>query len=169
MHRPRGRWVITMAYVDASFGQNKFNRKSHTGFILFVNRAPVMWYSKSQKTVETSAFSAEHIAVKTCAEAIEGLRFKLRMFGVPLCAPNSIEDESTYVLCDNETAVNNTNNMESQLNKKHSSIAYHFNRYCVAAGKISVAWIKSEENLADALTKRLAEVKRTELFGDWTY
>ena len=54
------------AFVDASFAQNKKTRKSHTGFLIFVNRAPIIWFSKRQSTVETSAFSAEFIALKAC-------------------------------------------------------------------------------------------------------
>ena len=95
--QPRGKYVSTTAFVDASFGQNKKNRKSHTGFIIFVNRAPVIWFSKQQKTVETSAFSAEHIALKLCVESIEGLRFKLRMFGIPMREEGSEEDEPVLI------------------------------------------------------------------------
>ena len=82
MPRPRGKFVKMAAFVDASFGQNKKNRKSHTGYIIFANRAPILWYSKQQKTVEMSAFSAKHIALKVCVEAVERLRYILRMFGV---------------------------------------------------------------------------------------
>ena len=57
-------------------------RRSHTGYVVFLNRAPIVWYRKRQQTVETSALSAEFIALKVCLEAIENLRFKLRCFGV---------------------------------------------------------------------------------------
>ncbi|KAI2503237.1 Reverse transcriptase (RNA-dependent DNA polymerase) [Fragilaria crotonensis] len=126
---PRGRSVTTTAYVDASHGANKVTRRSHTGYILFLNRAPIVWYSKKQQTVETSAFSAEFIAMKACLEAIEHLRFKLRCFGVPMP-----KGEPTHVFCDNESVVKNTSNVESTLNKKHSSVAYHFCRWSAAAG-----------------------------------
>ena len=56
MPRPRGRSVITTAYVDASHVANKVTRIYHSYYILFVNRAPVKWMSKLQQTVETSAF-----------------------------------------------------------------------------------------------------------------
>ena len=59
-------------------------RRSHTGYVVFLNRAPIVWYRKRQQTVETSALSAEFIALKVCLEAIENLRFKLRCFGVPI-------------------------------------------------------------------------------------
>lgn len=91
------------------------------------------------------------------------------MFGVPLRSKDESVDEPTYILCDNETVVKNTTNVESLLNKKHSSIAYHFNRFCVAAGIIKVGWLPSGENLGDAFTKRLSKVSRDYLFGNWTY
>ena len=160
----RGRQVIIVVYVDASHGANKVTRRSHTGFVIFVNRAPIIWFSKRQQTVETSAFSAEMIALKACVEAIQGLRYKLRMFGVPLA-----QGEPAFVLCDNESAVNNASRVESVLKKKHSSVAYNYIRWATAAGIIRVAWVPTDENLADTFTKRLPQIKREKLFGDWTY
>ena len=71
MPRQRGKFVKTTAFFDASFGLNKKNCKSFTGHVILVNGAPILWYRKSQKMVETSAFSAEHVSLKTCVEAIE--------------------------------------------------------------------------------------------------
>ena len=79
MPQPRGMSVRTTAFVDSSHGANKVTRRSHSGHILFVNRAPVKWMSRRQQTVETSAFSSEFIALKQCIEDVEHLRFKLRM------------------------------------------------------------------------------------------
>jgi hypothetical protein len=161
---PRGRSVVTTAYVDASHAANKKTRRSHTGYVIFLNRAPVVWYIKRQQTVETSTFSSEFIALKACLEAIEHLRFKLRCFGIPMP-----KGEPTHVLCDNESVVKNTTNVESTLNKKHSSVAYHHCRWSVAAGVISLAHIRTDDNIADCFTKRLPVLKRNYLFGEWTY
>eukprot|EP00978_Attheya_sp_CCMP212_P004837 scaffold10631_cov58-Attheya_sp.AAC.5 len=149
----RGRSVTTTAFVDASHAANRKTRKSHTGFLIFLNRAPVIFYSKRQQTVEASTFSSEFIAIKACIEAIKVLRFKLRMFGVPL--PRG---EPTHVFCDNESVVRNSTLIESTLNKKHSSIAYHYTRWNSAASVVSVAWINTQDNLADAFTKCLSEM-----------
>ena len=165
MPKARGRSVTTTAFVDASHGANKRTRRSHSGHILFVNRAPVKWYSKRQQTVETSAFSSEFIAMKHCLEDVEHLRFKLRMFGIPL----SEDHPETCILCDNESLVKNSTRVESTLNKKHSAIAYHFTRWNIAARVCKIAWIATGENIADALTKRLPEATRDYLFGNWTY
>ena len=162
MPKPRGRSVTTTAFVDSSHAANKITRRSHTGFLIFINRAPIIWYSKRQNTVESSTFSSEFIALKACTESITALRYKLRMFGVPV-------DDSTKVLCDNESVVRNSSKLESVLNKKHCALAYHAVRWAVAASIISVGWIPTDYNIADAFTKRLTAIKRDFLFGSWTY
>ena len=106
IHIPSGSGVSITAFVDASFAQNKKTRKSHSGFIIFVNRAPISWFSKRQATVETSTFSSQFMAMKLCVCAIEALRFKLRMFGVPVEGP-------AHVYCDNQGVVNNLSKVES--------------------------------------------------------
>ena len=88
----------------------------------------------------------------------------MRMFGVPMD-----EGHATNILCDNESVVKNSTKLESVLNKKHNSIAYHYTRWNCAAGIVTVAWISSKENLADPFTKRLSAPVRTYLFGNWVY
>jgi len=46
-----------------------------------------MWFSICQNTVETSNFGSEFIATKIAVELIEALRYKLRMFGIPIKGP----------------------------------------------------------------------------------
>jgi hypothetical protein len=59
MPTQRGRSLVMTAFVDASHGGNKVTRQSHTGYVIFINRAPIIWYIKRQQTVETSTFLAE--------------------------------------------------------------------------------------------------------------
>jgi hypothetical protein len=86
--------------------------------------------------------------MKTAVEQIEALRYKLRMMGVPIEGPAN-------VFCDNESVFKNVAFPESILQKKHNSIAYHKTREAQAAKSVRVAWIPSESNLADILTKSL--------------
>jgi hypothetical protein len=160
--RARGRAVKITTFVDASHAADKRTRKSHTGYIIFINRAPIIWYSKRQSTIESSTFSSEFIAMKTCMESIIALRYKLRMFGVEIDGPAD-------VLCDNASVVNNSSKIESVLNRKHNSIAYHAVRWAVAAGIMRVGKVDTNENISDAMTKRLTVAKRKHLFGNWTY
>ena len=100
---------------------------SQTQRMPFVNRAPDIWYSKRQNTVEVSTFGSEITAMKNAIELIEALRNKLRMFGVPI-------DGATNIFCDNEAVTKNCLDPTSTPKKKHHSIDYHRKREAVAAG-----------------------------------
>ena len=112
---PRGESVYVGCYVDADHAGNLLTRESNTGIIIFVNNSPILWYSKSQSTVESSSFGSEFIALRIATEMIEGLRYKLRIFGVPINGPAD-------VFCDNQSVVNNVSIPSSVLNKKHNFI-----------------------------------------------
>ena len=84
---PRGRPVTISAFVDANHAGNVVTRRSHTGIIIFVQNAPIIWFSKRQNTVEAATFGSELNALRICKEMIVALRYKLRMFGVPVDGP----------------------------------------------------------------------------------
>ena len=60
------------------------DRKIQTGDLIFINKAPIHWYSKSQTTVEASKFGAKFCAMNTALEMIEALKYKLMMLGIPV-------------------------------------------------------------------------------------
>lgn len=162
MPEARGHDVIVSCFVDANHAGNTKDRRSQTGVLIFLNKAPVHWYSKRQATVETSTFGAEFCAMKIAVEMVEALRYKLRMFGVPIDGPANI-------FCDNEAVYKNTVLPESTLKKKHHSIAYHRCREAVAAGTIRVAKQGTDKNLADLFTKILSSIRRAFLLERFTY
>jgi hypothetical protein len=135
----RSKLVLDPAYPqvdDSHFIQadwsNLVTRRSHSGIIIFCNRAPIIWYSKCQNTVETSTFGSEFVAARIAVELNKSLRYKLRMFGVPLVGPANM-------FCDNNGVVVNCTTPESMLKKKHNAIAYHKVREAVAQGTIRIA------------------------------
>ena len=158
MPEPRGRPVTTTCFVDADHAGCRLTRRSHSGILIFVNRAPILWYSKRQATVESSTFGSEIVAMRQAIEMIEGLRYKLRMMGVPV-------EEPTKVYCDNESVVKSTTRPESTLKKKHQAINYHRAREAQAAGHLIVAWIDGRYNLSDGLTKVTVGKRRHYLFS----
>jgi hypothetical protein len=133
-------------FVDADFAGDQLTRRSRSGYFVFLNGAPIDWLSKKQATIETSVFGAEFVAQKLGIERCRGLRYKLRMMGVPISGPN-------YVFCDNMSVVHNTQRPESTLKKKSNAICYHFNRESVAMNESVVGHISSKENPADLATK----------------
>ena len=156
MPEPLGEPVLVTCFVDADHAGNRVTRRSHTGIIIYVNSAPILWYSKRQNTVESSTFGSELVAMKQATDMVEALFYKLRMFGIP------IEGECR-VLCDNEGVVKAGSNPDARLSKKHNSIAFHRVRECVASTMILLYHEKGESNLADLLTKPLPVERRVKL------
>jgi hypothetical protein len=157
-----GNYVSIHCFVDANLAGNLADRRSQTGILIFLNRAPVIWHSKRQSTVATSTFGSEITAMKNAIELIEALRYKLRMFGIPI-------DGAGNIFCDNEAVVKNCSTPESTLKKKHHSIAYHRNREAVASGTVRIAKEDSETNLSDLFTKLLPQAKRESLMDRFMY
>ena len=93
MPHPRGKPMSTHCFEDADNFSDKFTRRSQKGILIFCNRAPVMCLSKKHNSVDTSTFGSEFTALKLTVELLIALRYKLRMFGVPLKGP-------TDMLCD---------------------------------------------------------------------
>ena len=148
MPKPLGEPVRMTAYVDSDHAGNLIMRQSQTGYIISCNHAPIFWYSKWQNTVEASTFGSVFIAMWTCLEAVEALRFKLQMFEFPVECPMDI-------MCDNNSVVNSAQRPESALSKKHLSICYHRVREAVAQSVICVGKISSNQNLSNLFTKCL--------------
>ena len=156
MPEPLGKSAQINCFVDADHAADQVTRRSHTGVLLYVNTAPVTWYSKRQNTVETSTFGSEFVAMKIATELIIGLRYKLRMMGIPIDGPAS-------VFCDSQSVVVNSSIPESTLKKKHVSICYHRVREAVAAGITQICKEHTDTNLADILTKCLPGPRHHEL------
>ena len=148
MPEPRGQGFTVRAFVDADHATDSMTRKSRTGFLVYINSAPVYWTSKKQNSVETSSFGSEFIAMKQCTEYIRGLRYKLRMMGIPCEGP-------AYVYGDNKSVLFNTSIPDSVLKKKSQSIAYHFVREGAARDEWRTTYVNTHDNPADLLTKPL--------------
>jgi len=162
MPEPRGIAVETHCFVDASHASERLQRRSQTGILIFINKAPIIFYSKRQNSVETSTFGAEFTACRQAVELLKGLRYKLRMFGVPI-------DGATCIYCDNESVYKNIAFPTSVLKKKMHSISYHFCREAVAAGIVQVAKEDTRTNLADLFTKVMSKPRRDDLIDRFMY
>ena len=162
MPKPRGKDVYLSMFVDSSHGSDSKTRRSQTGILIFLNKAPIHFYSKRQPGVEVSTFGAEFCAMRIGVEMIKALRYKLRMFGINISGPAS-------VFCDNEAVTKNVIVPESTLKKKHHSIAYHYCRQAVASKIIQVCHEGTLTNLADLFTKALSAIRREFLLERFTY
>ena len=118
MQKPRGNSMSKHCFVDASHGSDRATRRLQTGILIFCNRAPIIWHSKRQNTVDASTFGSKFQATKNAVELIESLRYKLRMFGVPIEGP-------TNIFVTTKRYTKKTSLPKSTLKKKHHLITYH--------------------------------------------
>jgi hypothetical protein len=51
-------------FVDSDHDGEQFKRRSRTGFVVYLNMAPIVWFSKRQTTAESIFFGAEFVAMK---------------------------------------------------------------------------------------------------------
>ena len=136
------------ALVDSDFAGDLVIRRSRTGFIIFLNGAPIYWFSKRQTCIETSSFGAEFVAMKQSCEYVRGLRYTLRMMGISV-------EEPTFIFGDNQSVLSNTTLPRSTLKKKSSSIAFHFVREGVAMSEWRTTYLNTHYNPSDIITKSL--------------
>ena len=134
--------------VDADHASDTVSRRSFLGNLIYLNCALVCLWSKKQTSVESSSFGSETVAMKQCCEYIRGLRYKLRMMGIPVEAPTCIYGDYQSVLA-NTTIPDSTRKKESQ------SIAYHFVCEGVAKDEWRTSYVYTHNNKADLLTKQL--------------
>ena len=162
MPEPRGRMMTMHCFVDSDHAGDKMTRRSQTGILIFCNRAPIISYSKRQNSVECSTYGSELVAMRQAIDLVRGLRYKLRMFGIPIEGPSD-------VFCDNESVFKNVSRPESTLSKKQHSISYHSCREAVASKVVRIAKENTMTNLADIFTKTMNMPKRESLLNKFMY
>ena len=60
---PRGKGFDMIGYVDTYLVGDKVIRRSRTGFVTYLNQAPIYWFSKRQNRVECSTFGSKFVAM----------------------------------------------------------------------------------------------------------
>jgi hypothetical protein len=162
MPTPRGRQMTIHTFVDSDHAGDKATRRSQTGVLIFCCRAPIISYCKRQNSVETSTYGSELVAMRQAIDLVKSLRYKLRMFGIPIDGPAD-------VFCDNESVFKNVSRPESVLSKKQHSISYHSAREAVASKVVRIAKEGTVTNLSDIFTKTMCHPKREAILSRFMY
>ena len=75
--KPLGKKVTLRMFVESDHEGGKSDRRSRTGYMIFMNMTMINWHTKKQATVESAVFGAEFLAMKQGVEYLRGIRFKL--------------------------------------------------------------------------------------------
>jgi len=153
---PKSKEFILRAFVDASHATCKLTRRSRTGFVIFINSAPIFWFSKKQGSCEVSTFGSEFVAMRQCCEFIRGFRYKLRMMGIPVNNP-------AIIYGDNQSVLWNTSVPDSTLKKKTAAVAYNYCREGVSRNEWVTRYTASKTNPGDIMTKSVTQGRKEKI------
>jgi hypothetical protein len=147
LEEEQGSANVIRGAVDASFAMDAMTRKSHGGFITFVNNGAVSWKNGLQSIVTLSSCETEYVAL--CSEVCEVkyLRSLMRELGHK-------QAESTLIWEDNKAAILIAENECSSAGRsKHIDVRYKFVAQAVTEGSVRVRYTPTDMNFADVLTK----------------
>lgn len=135
-------------YCDSDWGGDQIDRKSTTGYCVFINNNLISWNTKKQPTVALSSAEAELMAIVDVIKEIKWMEQLLSELEYKMILPIDI-------FIDNQSAIKMAENDVEHDRTKHIDIKYHFMKDEIKAGKIKLSWISTDKQLADVFTKAL--------------
>jgi hypothetical protein len=147
--------VKLRCYVDASYGVHK-DGKSHTGMLLTLGKGAILARSRKQKIVVKSSTEAELVAASDEAGELLHAQGFLREIG---------ESAEVGILHQDNTAAISleTKGKVAAARTKHVSLRHLWIKDQVKQGELVVEYTKTDDMLADLLTKPLQGEKFLEL------
>ena len=148
-----GNAYTLLGCTDASFAMDTLTRKSHGGYINFVNSGAVSWKSGLQPIVTLSSCEAEYVALCTEVCEVKYLRQLLRELGHEQVKPTLIQEDNkaAILVAENETS--------SSGRCKHIDVKFRFVHEAIKDGVVRVRYVPTDHNLADILTKPMGPTK----------
>ena len=147
--------VTLEGYSDSDFAGDKETRRSTSAYIFKIGEGTISWMSKKQDVVATSTTEAEYMALgKATSEALWLKRF-LEELGYKLPA--------VKIYGDNQSSIALAKNPQFHPRTKHIDVRFHFIRERIEKGEIILKYLRTDEMLADLLTKAHGKAKNEEL------
>jgi hypothetical protein len=149
---------MTPCYSDSNWANDKYDRKSTSGWLIKFAGCTVNWSSKRQSTVALSTAEAEYMAM---SEAVQEIMWTRQMLSELKLVPKA----PTVLYCDNQAAIANAVNGKFHGRMKHVDIKLHFVRQAVQNSMVKMEWIPTMEQEADIFTKGLGGPQFNRLRG----
>jgi hypothetical protein len=140
-----------VGYCDADYAGDVDTRRSTGGYVFIMNGAAITWQSKRQATVAASTTEAEYIAAASAVKESLWLRQLLTDLGVA--------QDTVSIYADNQSAIKLLRNPGSSMRSKHIDVAHHFARERVARQEVAFAFVPTDKQIADIMTKALPMCK----------
>ena len=143
-------------FTDSDWAGSIEDRKSTSGNCFVLGTGAISWSSKKQATVALSSTEAEYVAA--CASACQAVWLR----GI-LSDLGQQQSRATSIKCDNQSAVMLSRNPVLHGRTKHIDIKHHYIRELIANEEIQLETCRTDEQVADLLTKSLPQMKHEEL------
>lgn len=140
--------VHVKALCDADWAGEVIQRRSTTGFIVYLGSCPVSWQSKKQSTVSRSSTEAEYRSLANTAAEVSWIRHLL-------CDLHIRIPSAPLLKCDNMSAIALASNPIFHSKIKHLDNDFHFVRERVQRNDLNLEYVSTKEQTADILTKGL--------------
>ena len=137
------------AFSDADWAGCPNDRRSTSGFVVFLGTNLVSWSSRKQAIVSRSSTEAEYKAIANVIAEVIWIQSLLKELGV-------FQHKPPILWCDNLGATYLTANPMFHARTKHIEVDFHFVREQVARKAMDVRFISSKDQPADLFTKPLS-------------
>jgi len=145
LHYCKGPINLT-AYCDSDWAGNPDDRRSTTGYGVFLGSNLISWSAKKQHVVSRSSTEAEYRSLSLTVAELFWLRMLMKELHLTLFCPPTI-------WCDNSGALALASNPVFHARTKHIEVDVHFIREKVANHDIQLHHLSTLEQLADIFTK----------------
>src|ERR1044071_9665269 len=142
---------VLEGYSDASWITNEEDHSFTSGWLFLLGGGAISWASKKQTCITSSTMESDFVALAAAGREAEWLRnlvYEIPLWEKPV-SPISIHCDSQATLAKAYSQV--YNGKSRHLGVRHSAV-----RELITHGVITIEFIRTQQNLADHLTKGLA-------------
>jgi histone deacetylase 1/2 len=148
--------MLVSAFSDADWAGSVDDRRSTSGFAIFLGSNLVSWSARKQATVSQLSTEAEYKAVANATAEIMWVQTLLKAIGVS-------SPRMARLWCDNMGAKYLSANPVFHARTKHIEVDFHFVRERVLSNLLQIDFVPTGDQVADGFTKALV-VRQLENF-----